>query len=191
MEYEVIVKYNGGITFLEQELGVTVEILGYNYAIITADTSEKINNLLNYTQIEYVEKPFILETQDEQSFSSTGITEFKQRTNLSGKGVLLGLIDSGIDYNLPIFKDEQGKSKILYYWDQSINGNPPDGFKQGSLYTNEDITATTLDASDDTKYKMITVFMPCDSFLLLLPLARLSITSTNTSSGAIAFNASM
>ena len=139
MEYEAIVKYNGDITFLEQELGVTVELLGYNYAIITADTPEKINNLLNYTQIEYVEKPFILETQDEQSFSSTGITEFKQRTNLSGKGVLLGLIDSGIDYNLPIFKDEQGKSKILYYWDQSINGNPPEGFKQGSLYTNEDI----------------------------------------------------
>ena len=49
MEYEVIVKYNGDITFLEQELGVTVEILGYNYAIITADTSEKINNLLNRT----------------------------------------------------------------------------------------------------------------------------------------------
>ena len=128
MEYEVIVKYNGDITFLEQELGVTVEVLGYNYAIITADTSEKINNLLNYTQIEYVEKPFILETQDEQSFSSTGITEFKQRTNLSGKGVLLGLIDSGIDYNLSIFKDEEGKSKILYYWDQSMNGNPPEGF---------------------------------------------------------------
>ena len=139
MDYEVIVKYNGDISFLEQELGVTVELLGYNYAIITADTPEKVNSLLNYTQIEYVEKPFILETQDTQSFSSTGITEFKERTNLTGKGVLLGLIDSGIDYNLPIFKDEQGKSKILYYWDQSTNGTHPEGFTQGTLYTNEDI----------------------------------------------------
>ena len=128
MDYEVIVKYNGDITFLEQELGVSVELLGYNYAIITADTPQKVDNLLNYTQIEYVEKPFILETQDTQSFSSTGITSFKERTKLTGKGTLLGLIDSGIDYNIPIFKDKDGKSKILYYWDQSIDGNPPDGF---------------------------------------------------------------
>lgn len=139
MDYEVIVKYNGDITFLEQELGVSVEILGYNYAIITADTPQKIDDLLNYTQIEYAEKPFILETQDTQSFSSTGITAFKERTKLTGKGTLLGLIDSGIDYNIPVFKDKDGKSKILYYWDQSIDGNPPDGFKEGTLYTNEDI----------------------------------------------------
>ena len=139
MDYEVIVKYNGDITFLEQELGVSVELLGYNYAIITSDTSQKVNNLLNYTQIEYVEKPFILETQDTQSFSSTGITGFKERTKLTGKGTLLGLIDSGIDYNIPIFKNKDGNSKILYYWDQSIDGNPPIGFKEGTLYTNEDI----------------------------------------------------
>ena len=136
MDYEVIVKYNGDITFLEQELGVSVELLGYNYAIITADTPQKVDNLLNYTQIEYVEKPFILETQDTQSFSSTGITSFKERTKLTGKGTLLGLIDSGIDYNIPIIKDKDGKSKILYYWDQSIDGNPPDGIKwrNGSSY---------------------------------------------------------
>lgn len=85
MDYEVIVKYNGDITFLEHELGVSVELLGYNYAIITADTPQKVDNLLNYTQIEYVEKPFILETQDTQSFSSTGITSFKERTKLTVK----------------------------------------------------------------------------------------------------------
>ena len=44
MDYEVIVKYNGDITFLEQELGVSVELLGYNYAIITADTPQKVDN---------------------------------------------------------------------------------------------------------------------------------------------------
>src|SRR5699024_7652146 len=139
LEYEVIVKYNGDINFLEQELGVSVELLGYNYAIITAGDTQTIDDLLNYTQIEYIEKPFILETQDTQSFSSTGITSFKERTRLTGKGTLLGLIDSGVDYNLPIFKDNDGNSKILYYWDQSIDGNPPDGFREGTLYTNEDI----------------------------------------------------
>ena len=139
IEYEVVAKYNGDILRLENEIGVSVEILGYNYAIIIADSEEKINRLLDYPEIEYIEKPFILETQDVQSFSSTGITRFKQRNELTGKGAILGMIDSGIDYNLPVFRDKDGNSKILYYWDQSIQGTPPEGFQEGTLYTNEDI----------------------------------------------------
>lgn len=139
IDYEVVVKYNGDILKLEDELGVDVEILSPTYAIIIADNPSKFDELLNYSEIEYVEKPFILETQDVQSFSSTGIIGFKLRTRLTGKGTILGLIDSGIDYTLPIFRDASGKSKILYLWDQSIKGTPPEGFKSGSLYTNEDI----------------------------------------------------
>lgn len=139
IDYEVVVKYNGDILKLEEELGVSVEILSSIYAIITADNPDKFENLLNYSEIEYIEKPFILETQDAQSFSSTGITSFKNRTGLTGKGTILGFIDSGIDYTLPVFKNDSGKSKILYLWDQSIKGTPPEGFKEGTLYTNEDI----------------------------------------------------
>ncbi|SCH41408.1 Subtilisin DY [uncultured Clostridium sp.] len=139
MDYEVIVKYSGDILFLESKLGVSVEILTPIYAIITAETEDQIRDLLSYPQIEYIEKPFILQSQDTQSFSSTGISNFKNRSGLTGKGTLLGIIDSGIDYTLPVFKDSEGKSRILYYWDQETPGNPPDGFKEGTLYTNEDI----------------------------------------------------
>ncbi len=124
---------------LEQELGVSVEILNSSYAIITSNNEEDVNTLLTYPEIEFIEKPFILQTQDVQSFSSTGITGFKNRTGLTGKGTIIGIIDSGIDYTLPVFRDSDGRSKILYYWDQSIQGNPPEGFREGTLYTNEDI----------------------------------------------------
>ena len=139
IEYEVIVRYNGDISIVASELGVSVELLGYNYAIITSDSIESIDNLVNYPQIEYVERPFILTTQDVQSFSRTGISRFKNTNGLTGKGTIIGIIDSGIDYNLDVFKDEQGNSKILYYWDQSFPRNPPEGFTHGTLYTNEDI----------------------------------------------------
>lgn len=139
IDFEVIVKYHGDILKLESELGVSVEILSPIYAIITSSTEENIDILLSYPEIEYVEKPFILETQDTQSFSATGISSFKNRTKLTGKGTIIGLIDSGIDYTLPIFRDSNGNSKILYYWDQSIEGKPPEGFREGTLYTNEDI----------------------------------------------------
>lgn len=139
INYEVIVRYNGDISIIEKELGVFVEKLGYNYAIISTENAEKIDLLLNYPQIEYLEKPFILTTQDVQSFSRTGITRFKNTNGLTGKGTIIGIIDSGIDYNIDLFKDSNGNSKILYYWDQSIQGKPPEGFQYGTLYTNEDI----------------------------------------------------
>ena len=139
IDYEVVVKYNGDILKLENEIDISIELLGYNYAIIMADSQEKIKKLLNYSEIEHIEEPFILEPQETKNFYSTGIKEFKKNNKLTGKGVILGVIDSGIDYSLPVFQDKNGKSKILYYWDQAINGNSPDGFKEGTLYTSEDI----------------------------------------------------
>ncbi|WP_343750239.1 bifunctional germination protease/germinant receptor pseudoprotease CspBA [Paraclostridium ghonii] len=144
MEYEVIVKYNSDLKRLESELGVYVEILSPTYAIITLNSQEDLYKLIDYPEIEYIEKPFILETQDIQSFLSTGITSFKNNTKLTGEGTILGIIDSGIDYTLPVFKFEDGRSKILYYWDQSIDGNPPEGFNHGTLYTSDNINEATI-----------------------------------------------
>lgn len=113
IEYEIIVKYNGDILKLEDELNVSIEILNDNFAIITSTDPSLFEGLLDYKEIEYIERPFILETQDDQSFSRSGITAFKNRTNLTGKGTLIGLIDSGIDYTLPIFRDALGNSKYF------------------------------------------------------------------------------
>lgn len=141
MNFEVIVRYFGDLTNLQNELGVRVELLGFNYAIITVQNESQIDQLLNYPQIVYVERPFILGPgQNIPSFFSSGIVNFKNQTGLTGNGVILGIIDSGIDYNLPIFKNPDGTSKILYYWDQSsTQGSPPPGFTNGTLYTQEDI----------------------------------------------------
>lgn len=134
-------------------MNVSIEILNDNFAIITSTDPSLFEGLLDYKEIEYIERPFILETQDDQSFSRSGITAFKNRTNLTGKGTLIGLIDSGIDYTLPIFRDALGNSKILYYWDQALGNSPPEGFTQGTLYTNSDIN----EAINGNKYIPISI----------------------------------
>lgn len=58
---------------------------------------------------------------------------------LTGRGCIAAIIDSGIDYAHPAFRDLEGRSRILALWDQTIPGNPPEGFERGSLYTREQI----------------------------------------------------
>lgn len=61
-------------------------------------------------------------------------------SNLTGEGVVVALIDSGIDYLNPDFIREDGSSKILYLWDQESDyKNPPDNMLFGSEFTREDI----------------------------------------------------
>ena len=52
---------------------------------------------------------------------------------------MVAIIDSGIDYSHPDFRNEDGTTRIVALWDQTIPGNPPEGFRIGSLYTREQI----------------------------------------------------
>lgn len=59
---------------------------------------------------------------------------------LKGKGVLIGFLDSGIDYANPVFRNLDGSTRILSIWDQTIQtGTPPNDFYYGSEYTQEQI----------------------------------------------------
>ena len=53
--------------------------------------------------------------------------------------MLIGIVDSGVDYRHPAFLTADGKSRILRLWDQSIPGNPPEGYVTGTEYTNVEI----------------------------------------------------
>ena len=79
----------------------------------------------------------------------SGISEVQRPPlSLTGKGVVIGFIDTGIRYNLDVFKNQDGTSRILAIWDQTIqDGTPPDGFSFGTEYTNEQINEAVR--SDD------------------------------------------
>ena len=59
--------------------------------------------------------------------------------SLRGKGTLIGIVDSGIDYENAEFRNEDGTTRIVSLWDQSVNGRPPAGYSAGTEYTREQI----------------------------------------------------
>ena len=60
--------------------------------------------------------------------------------DLYGNGVMIGFVDTGIDYTHPAFRNSDGTSRIYSIWDQTVqDGTPPDDFGYGQEYTREDI----------------------------------------------------
>ncbi|MFL2663524.1 MAG: S8 family serine peptidase [Crocinitomicaceae bacterium] len=44
-------------------------------------------------------------------------------TSYTGKGVVIGIVDQGIDYNHPDFQNPDGSTRVLRYWDHTVNDN--------------------------------------------------------------------
>ena len=66
----------------------------------------------------------------------------------TGKNVIFGFLDTGIDYRHPAFLHANGQSRILAVWDQTDwTGTPPAQFPYGSLYTKSDLDAA-LESGD-------------------------------------------
>lgn len=117
--WEVIVKYNGNIARLQSEL-IQVEELLAGYAIITIPEN-LLESLAELNEIEYIEKPkrlFFSVTAGKEASCMVPVTI--GREGLTGKGCLIGVIDSGIDYANPDFRTKTGESRILYLWDQVL-----------------------------------------------------------------------
>ena len=65
-------------------------------------------------------------------------------TAYTGKGIIMGVIDQGIDFNHPDFKTATGKTRVLRYWDHSVTGaNPPQPYNYGIVWDSSSINAGT------------------------------------------------
>ncbi len=75
------------------------------------------------------------------ALEDTGILRVQRPPlSLTGLGCVFACIDSGIDYNNPVFRRGDGSSRILAIWDQEEqSGTPPEGFAYGSEYGREEI----------------------------------------------------
>jgi len=117
--WELIVKYHGDIGRLNSEL-ITVEELIAGYAIVTIPEN-LIDSFTGLEEIEYVEKPKRLFFTQLQGKRVSCIFPVSQRDpNLTGAGVLVGVIDSGIDYQNLEFRNSTGQTRILSLWDQTV-----------------------------------------------------------------------
>lgn len=134
--WELIVKYSGDLGAVLGDDIPKVELLN-QFAIIRVP-ERRIEELSRNPQIEFVEKPKRLFFAVNQGRSASCMTAVQSEFSplgepLTGEGVLVACIDSGIDYSHPDFRKPDGSSRILRLWDQTIQGNPPKGYFLGTV----------------------------------------------------------
>lgn len=142
--WDVIVKYSGDIEALSGDGIRAVPLLG-GFAVVTLPQN-KIREFAGHPQVEFVELPKRLYFQVRQGLDASCFRSVQgagEANGLSGKGVLVGIVDSGVDWRHPDFRNEDGTSRILSLWDQSAQPepgqNPPKGYLRGVEYTGEEI----------------------------------------------------
>lgn len=90
----------------------------------------------------YLSIPKCYAPMDQSALEAAGVLRVRRQPNLDlyGQGVLIGIVDSGIDYSHPAFRRADGTSRIFSIWDQTIKeGPPPEEFSYGRVFTNEEI----------------------------------------------------
>lgn len=91
-------------------------------------------------QILYIEMPHYISFEILSGKRSSCITQVTlPPLSLTGNGVLVGFVDSGIDLTHPDFQDSNGNSRVLFLWDQTRDEDPPDGYLFGTEYNNDQI----------------------------------------------------
>lgn len=143
-EWDLIIKYSGDLEAVRGIASSVTELLN-EYAILTVPESQ-IEQLTLIPEVEYIEKPKRLFFEAANGKRASCIPQVQTNPlNLSGRGVLTAVIDSGIDYSNPDFRNEDGSTRIRALWDQSIPGSPPEGYSMGTEYTREQINTALLE----------------------------------------------
>ena len=156
-EWDLIIKYSGDLEGVRGIAARTTKLLN-EYAVVTVAES-RIQELAALPEVEYVEKPKRLYFQMEEGKRVSCINEVQDaRFSLLGQGVLVGVIDSGIDYSLPKFCRADGTTRIKSLWDQSLDTaeeEPPGGYGYGREYGAERINEALQAGSEEERLKIV------------------------------------
>ncbi len=130
--WELIVKHSEPLPDLGQ-MGIESQELLNNYSILTVPES-LITYISELCQIEYIEKPKRLYFAVNQAKAASCIDYVQVEGStytpyLTGRGVLVAVIDSGIDFFHEDFCNEDGTTRIVELWDQVL----------GRFFTREEI----------------------------------------------------
>lgn len=144
--WEIVVKYSGEIDYLQQQdPRIQITELMNEYAILKVP-EDAMGLISAAPEIEFVEKPKRLFFTVSQGRRASCITPVQtDRYNLTGKGTIVAILDSGIDYSHPDFRNPDGTTRILAIYDEVMNRE----------YTSEEINQALQAENEQERFRIV------------------------------------
>ena len=118
-EWELIIRHSGELPLEATELATSIKELSGGFALVRI-SERNIDRLADLSEVIFIEKPKKLYLELDYSVVASCITPvWDNPYNLSGQGVLVAIIDSGIDYTHPDFNNPDGTSRIIAIFDET------------------------------------------------------------------------
>lgn len=138
---DFIVSSRGGrIDFQVPEEKLCRQRTQAGYDVIYID--QPLADPIGFERFPYSSVPKCYALLDMEAMNQAGITQVQNYPTLElmGENVMIGFVDTGIDYTHPVFRALDGGTRIAAIWDQTIqDGMTPEGFLYGTEYTEEEI----------------------------------------------------
>ena len=136
----IIPDYRKGTELVFPQNQICIQDLGFDYRAAYVDKQAAPDITLE--RYGYNAIPGCYGLIDMASLNAAGISAVQNYPTLQllGNGIMIGFVDTGIDYQNSIFRDATGGTRIAGIWDQTIQtGTLPEGFSYGSEYTADQI----------------------------------------------------
>ena len=128
--------------FLNQYREQGAQVFNEYYGMIHYPLSERSFAAFFEEGFFYSTVPKLYTLLDTVNLDAAGITQVQNQPvlKLTGQDIILGFIDTGIDYTHPAFRRSDGNSRIYGLLDQTVQtGTPPYDLEYGSVYTRQEI----------------------------------------------------
>lgn len=138
---DAILEHQVDISSLNYLRGGTINYIDDTFATIFFPAATVSQSIISEIGYAIIPKLFALvETSNLEDMNLSKV-QTDTRLDLSGQGVLLGFIDTGIDYTNPVFRKADNTTRIISIWDQTVENMEAaeDIFYYGTEYTEEDI----------------------------------------------------
>lgn len=137
---DLLIAYSGFPSVFNQFQDATVHIINFFQAVVHVPVSQITDETIQ--KLGYSVMPSLFGLISQASLEASGVLRIRNIPNfdLRGQGVLIGFLDTGIDYTNPIFQNADKTTKIVSIWDQTIATGPyPAGTFYGTEYTRDQI----------------------------------------------------
>lgn len=141
---DFVVEYDNNLRFFERYRDYTYNLINNKYAVLHIPVQFFNDNVIQEYGYHILPKCFGV-----TAFYSGGVDGVSAHSvytsENTGTGILIGIVDSGIDYRNPIFIKEDKTTKIEMIWDQTIVSDKyPEDLYYGTEYTADDINKALL-----------------------------------------------